>query len=163
MIQYSLSLSGHQVLYVKIESVSKVLTLQTVDTKSKFMRLITCERHKRIFFVVHHMELEYTLGQQYTYLWLRYEADLTCIDWMHGGMSELLVFKKMYSCSSYAWRIKIVVSKHKKVCKLWGWCWMTWFWLSEVEWLRMGMEGREERSLGKIKHCWGGSCFLNNN
>ena len=26
--------------------------------------------------------------------------------------------------------------------------------VSEVECLRMGMDGREERSLGKIQHCW---------
>ena len=26
--------------------------------------------------------------------------------------------------------------------------------VSEVECLSMGMDGREERSLGKIQHCW---------
>jgi len=26
--------------------------------------------------------------------------------------------------------------------------------VSEVEWLSMGMDGREEWSLGKIQHCW---------
>ena len=31
---------------------------------------------------------------------------------------------------------------------------MTWIWLSEIEYLNMGMDGREERSLGKIQHCW---------
>jgi len=41
--------------------------------------------------------------------------------------------------------------------------------VSEVECLSMGMHGREDRSLGKIQHCWesislhpagGGSCLL---
>ena len=26
--------------------------------------------------------------------------------------------------------------------------------VSEVEWLSIGMDGREERSLGIIQHCW---------
>ena len=45
-----------------MESVSNDLTLQTVDTNSKLTRLITYEMYKRMFFVVHHMELEYSLG-----------------------------------------------------------------------------------------------------
>jgi hypothetical protein len=35
--------------------------------------------------------------------------------------------------------------------------------VSEVEGLSMGMDGREEASLGKIQQCWGGSRFINNN
>jgi hypothetical protein len=37
----------------------------------------------------------------------------------------------MHSFSSHAWRVKIVVLKHKKQCKLWCWCWMTWIWLCQ--------------------------------
>ena len=35
---------------------------QTLDTNSNIMWLITCERYKGIFCVVHHLEVEYTLG-----------------------------------------------------------------------------------------------------
>ena len=62
---------------------------------------------------------------------------------------------KMLSCCSYAWRVMIVCLKHKRQCVLWGWCWMTWIWLvSKIECLSMGMDGREQRSLGKLQHCW---------
>jgi len=47
--------------YMKMESVSNVLVLQTLDTNSNFMWLITCERYKGIFCIVHHLEVEYTL------------------------------------------------------------------------------------------------------
>jgi hypothetical protein len=56
---------------------------------------------------------------------------------------------------SYAWRVMIVGLKHKRQCILWGWCWMTWIWLvSKIECQRMGMDGREQRSLGKLWHFW---------
>ena len=51
----------------------------------------------------------------------------------------------MQSCSSHAWRVKIVILKHKKQCILWGWCWMTWIWLLlKIECRSMG-NGWEER------------------
>ena len=60
----------------------------------------------------------------------------------------------MHSCSSHAWRVKIFL-RHKKQCILWGWCWMAWIWLlSKIECLSMGMDGREERSLGKLQYSW---------
>jgi len=100
--------------YMKKESVHNVFTLHTLDTNSNFTQLITCERYKRMFCVVHLMELDIlwdsasSQWRHYTYLWLRFEADLTCIDWMCRVMPQLLVFK-MYRCSSHAWRVKIVV------------------------------------------------------
>jgi len=45
---------------MKMESVSNVLALQTLDTNSSFTQLITCEMYKGIFCVVHHLEVEYT-------------------------------------------------------------------------------------------------------
>ena len=71
--------------YVKMDSVSNVLVLQTLDTNSNFTRLNICESYKSyIFCVVHNMEVEYTLEQSNLSmtsvhnLWLTYEADMIC-------------------------------------------------------------------------------------
>ena len=97
---YSIHQVSMVISFVKMKSVPNVLTSHTLDTNSNFTQLITCERYKHMFCVVHHMELDILWDSascqwwQYTYLWLRYEADLTCIDWMHRAVPQLLVFKK---------------------------------------------------------------------
>jgi hypothetical protein len=120
------------IIYVKIESVSNVLALQTLDTNSNFTQLITRERYilccpssrsGKYLKIVHPPNDSST----YFYDWcmkLTWPALIECVELCFN-----FVFKKCTVSLHMYGELKIVVLKCKKQCKLWGWWWMTWIWL----------------------------------